>query len=222
MTKTGEAARPPMELDADSLLDIIRLRQREITIAAIALVAVGLVGWFWRDTTVKKEGRAERALNLASNSYFAGNAALAKTDLEKMVDRYAGTAAAVQGSMLLAQVLYEGSQYDEGIKKLEAVTKWGAAKPFAASLEGLVASGFSEQKKYEEASKRYLVAADKARLPSDRDLFRGDAARALMAAGKKNEAKKIWAELASRMDSPEFGEAKIRLGELEASAVTKH
>jgi predicted negative regulator of RcsB-dependent stress response len=221
MTKTGEAARPPVELDADSLLDTIRLRQREITIGVIALAVVAAVGWFWRSSVVQKEERGERALNLAANSYYSGNKALAKADLEKVADRYSGTPAGIQGVMLLAQVLYEDGQYDAGIKRLEGAKGSGGTGPFAASMEGLIAAGYSDEKKYDEAAKRYLAAADKAPFPGDKDLYRADAARVLVVAGKGDEARKIWADIATHSDSPALGEAKIRLGELNARPASK-
>ena len=216
MSKQGDAPRPAATLDADSFLDAIRHRQRELGIGVIAFAAVALTVWFWRGSVVQKQERAERALNLAANSYYSGNQALAKTDLEKMVDRYSGTPAGIQGAMLLAQILYEDGQYDAGVKKLDNVRSAAGSGPFAASLEGLVGSGLADQKKYEEAARRYEAAADKSSFSADKDLYRAEAARVLTAAGKKDEARKIWAEIVTRIDSPALGEAKIRLGELMA------
>ena len=216
MTKTGEATRPAADLDADSILDTIRLRQREISIGAIAIAVIALVAWLWHGSVVQKQERGERALNMAANSYYSGNKALARTDLEKVAERYSGTSPGIQGSMLLAQLLYETGQYDVGIKELEKVKGSGGTGPFAASIEGLIAAGYSDTQKYEEAAKRYLVAADKAPFPADKDLYSAEAARALTMAGKKAEARRIWLDIVARNDSPVVGEAKIRLGELDA------
>jgi predicted negative regulator of RcsB-dependent stress response len=222
MTRTGEAAKPLSELDGNSFLEVIRLKQREISIgvAAVAVLAFGL--WLWRGSVVQKEDRAERALNLAANSYYSGNKALARTDLEKLVERYRGTSAGVQGAMLLAQVLYEDGQYDAGIKRLEAAQGSGGSRLFRPSLEGLIADGYADQKKYDEAARHFLAAADQSPFPADKDLYRADAARVLTASGKKDDARKIWAEIATRIDSPALGEAKIRLGELTAAPVLKN
>ena len=222
MTKTGDAARPAAELDADSILDTIRARQREISIGAIAIAVIAVVAWLWHGSVVQKQERGERALNMAANSYYSGNKALAKTDLEKVAERYSGTAPGIQGAMLLAQVLYETGEYDAGIKELEKVKRSGGTGAFAASLEGLIAAGYSDQKKYDEAAKRYLVAADKSPFASDKDIYSADAARELTMAGKKAEARRIWSEIAIRNDSPVVGEAKIRLGELDAQAAPKN
>lgn len=221
MTKTGEAARPPMDLDTDSMIDTLKARSREITIGAIVVLAAAGGLWLWRESEQKKAERAEVALNAASNAFYSGNMALAEADLKKVIDRYAGTTAGVEASMLLGQALYSEKKYDDGIKALVAAQGQSSGSQFAAGLEGLIAAGYLDSKKYDEAIKHYLSAADKAQFPADKDMFRADAARAMMVAGKKDDAKKIWTELASKLDSPNLGEAKIRLGELEAEPVRK-
>jgi len=110
----------------------------------------------------------------------------------------------------------------DGIKVLEAAQKSGSVGPFAASLEALIAIGHADQNKYDEAAKHAQLAADKARFPADKDIYRADVARMLALAGKKEEARKIWAELASRPESPVWGEAHVRLGELEAAIAAKN
>ena len=222
MTKTGEAARPPMDIDADSLLDMLSAKRREISIAAIVIAAVGGSLILWRQSNVKKEDNAERAFQTAANSFYSGNFALARTDLQKMVDRYSGTTAGLQGAMLLAQANYNEGKWADGIKVLEAAQKSGSVGPFAASLEALIAIGHADQNKYDEAAKHAQLAADKARFPADKDIYRADVARMLALAGKKEEARKIWAELASRPESPVWGEAHVRLGELEAAIAAKN
>jgi predicted negative regulator of RcsB-dependent stress response len=222
MTPSGDAARPLNDLDGISFLDTLRLRQREIGIGVAGLAIVVFGVWIWRGSVVQKEDRAERALNLAANSYYSGNKALAKTDLEKLVERYRGTSAGAQGAMLLAQVLYEDGQYDAGIKQLATAQGSGPSGVFKPSIEGLIGAGYADQKKYDEAAKHYLAAADQSPFPGDKDLYRADAARVLTQAGKKDDARKIWAEIATRLDSPALGEAKIRLGELTAVAAAKN
>jgi predicted negative regulator of RcsB-dependent stress response len=211
-----------MDIDADSLLDMLSAKRREVGIAAIVIAAVGGSLFLWRQSNLKKEDNAERAFQTAATSFYSGNYALARTDLQKMVDRYSGTTAGLEGAMLLAQANYNEGKWPEGIKVLEAAQKSGAVGPFAASLEALIAIGFADQKKFEEAARHSQLAADKARFPADKDVFRADVARMLALAGKKEEARKIWAELAAKPDSPVWGEARVRLGELEATVATKN
>jgi predicted negative regulator of RcsB-dependent stress response len=220
MTKTGEAARPPMDIDGDSLIDAIMLKRREITIGAIAVAAIGFTIFVWRAGAIKHEERAERAFSLAGSEYINGNRPLATSDLEKLVSGSGGTAAGTQASMLLAQILYEDGKWADGVKRLEDAQK-KAAERFAAPIEGLIGAGLADQKKYDEATTHYLTAASKARFPADQDLYKAEAARVETLAGKRDDARKIWAELSTKQDSPTLAEAKIRLGELEAAPAGK-
>ncbi len=218
MTKTGDAALPPMDLDADSLMDTIRARSREITIGVIALAALGVIYVLVDQSNQKKQARAEIALNQAENSFYGGNMALATTDLQKLVQGYGSTSAGVQGSMLLAQSYYKAGKFDEGIKVLQAAQSSSGAKSFQASIEALMGAGYADNNKLDEAAKHYRAAADRAGFPADKDLYLADAARTLMAAGKKDDALKIWQSIASNTDSPVMAEAKVRVGELTAAA----
>jgi len=64
----------------------------------------------------------------------------------------------------------------------------------------------------------YQKAAAKAPYKTDHDVFMASAARALTTAGKTDEAKKIWTELAKDDQSPASAEARVRLGEIDAKA----
>jgi len=211
-----------MDIDAESLIDTLLAKRREIGIAAIVIAAAGGSLFLWRQSSLKKEENAERAFQTAATSFYSGNYALARTDLQKMVDRYSGTTAGLEGAMLLAQANYNEGKWADGIKVLDAAQKSGAVGPFAASLEALIAIGYADQKKYDDAARHSQLAADKARFPADKDIYRADVARMLALAGKKEEARKIWTELAAKPDSPVWGEARVRLGEIEAAVATKN
>jgi predicted negative regulator of RcsB-dependent stress response len=186
------------------------------------LAAAGGSLYLWRQSSLKKEDNAERAFQTAATSFYSGNYALARTDLPKVVDRYLGTTAGLEAAMLLAQANYSEGKWAEGIKVLEAAQKSGSAGPFAASLEALIAIGYADQQKFDDAAKHSQLASDKAQFPADKDTYRADVARMLALAGKKEEARKIWTELVAKPDSPVWGEARVRLGELEASVATKN
>ncbi|MBI3566861.1 MAG: tetratricopeptide repeat protein [Gemmatimonadetes bacterium] len=221
MTKTGAAAQPPMDLDTESVIDTIRMKSREITIALIVLAAAAVLFWWWKSTAEKTAARAETVLNGAENSFYGGNDALAQSDLQKLIKGYANTPAGVQGSILLAQLSYKAGKYDDGIKVLTEAQNQSASKSFAASLESLIAAGYADAKKYDEAVKHFRAAADKAEFATEKDMHLADAARTLALAGKKDEALKIWQELSVKIDSPVLAEAKLRVGELTAVPATK-
>lgn len=217
MTKTGDAARPEMDLDADSFMDMLRLRSREITIGAIVLVAVFAIVFVVREKRRDNEDKADVALNKASSSFFSGNAQLAQTDLKALVDRYPDTPAGVQGAMMLAESMFDARKFDEGTKVLQKAATSGAVGPFAASIEALMGAAAADQKKTDEAVKHYLAASSKARFPTDQDLYKAEAARVYALGGKKDDAIKLWTELAAKPNTPTLAEAKIRLGELQGA-----
>jgi predicted negative regulator of RcsB-dependent stress response len=123
--------------------------------------------------------------------------------------------------MLLAQILYGEGKYDDGIRRLQGVQGWGAAGRFAAAIEELLAAGYLDSKRYDEAATHFLEAAEQAAFRADRAAYRADAARAYQLAGRTAEARKIWVEQAADPESPAMSEARVRLGEIDARPAGK-
>jgi predicted negative regulator of RcsB-dependent stress response len=210
------------EFDIDGLMDTVRTHSREFTIGGIVVVALASGLLLWRLSSLQKDDRAEHALTEASMALGAGNRPLASNELQTLADRYRDTAAGVEGGMILAQLDFEDEKWDDGLKILAAVQGSSAIKNFGPEIDGLVAGALSDQKKFDEAAARYLSAADKSPYQAAKDSYSADAARVLALAGKKDQARKIWEGLAARSDSPMTAEAKVRLGELDATAVGKN
>ena len=215
MTKTGESAKPPMDIDdhAENLAEWIKANGRQASLIVIAAFVIVAGGLLWRSSSDKKEVNAGRALADAQRSFTAGNLALAQSDLQKLVQRYDGTVAADQGRLLLAQVYYDQNKVDDGLKALDRVNSSG---PFKASLHAIRAAGLEQGGKAAEAGAEYRKASDLAVTESDKGQYLSDAARALKAAGKKDEALKIWKDMAADENNPFSAEAKLRIGELTA------
>ncbi|MFN8574912.1 MAG: tetratricopeptide repeat protein [Gemmatimonadaceae bacterium] len=216
MTKTGEAAKPPMDMEehADNALAWIQANSRQASIAGIVLAVVVASGLLWRSASAKKEGNAGRALSEAQRSFVAGNLPLAQSDLQKVVQQYGGTVSGDQARILLAQVYFDQKKVDEGMKVLDGVD---ASGPFKATLHVVRAGGYEQGDKEAEAAAEFLRAADAAVAEADKSSYRADAARALGLAGKKDEALKIWKEMAADENNPLSAEAKLRMGELMAA-----
>jgi predicted negative regulator of RcsB-dependent stress response len=215
MTKTGAAATPTVEDKTESLFEWVQLNARQLSYGAIAVVALGASVWLWQRSKEMKADRAETAYFQAQRSVLSGNIPLAESDLKKMITRYEGTPSANLASLLLAQVMYDQGKYDEGVKGLQKLV--GHAGPIESSVLAMIASGYEEQKKYPEAAAQYLKAAAATPFEVERDKYKADAARDLMAGGNKAEARKIWTEIASVPEGPVAGEARVRLGELTAT-----
>lgn len=219
MTKTGEAARPPRNLDdhAESLLDWAKAHSRQVAIGAISVAALAATVFFWQAASEKKEANAGRALSDAQRAFASGNLPLAQSDLQKMVQRYDGTMAASQARLLLAQVLFEQNKVDDGLKQLDEVDAEG---PFEASVHAIRAAGLEQAQKPAEAAAYYRRASDAARSDSEKAQFLADAARTYAAAGQKEQALEIWRKMAEDETNPLSAEAKLRVGELSAKPIS--
>lgn len=206
-----------VDTEEGSILDFLRRASKPAT-AVVAVAAVATAGYyFWRSNQRQEALRAERAYFQAQTSLATGNRALAESDLQKLIQRSPSTPAAAQASAVLATLRYEDGKYAEGValaqKSLDKAP--GYMKP---GLRALLAAGYEDQKKFAEAAAEYRKAADETPFDLEKQKYMSDAARALMAGGNTAEAKKLWSELAGNELSPLAGEARVRLGEIEAKA----
>jgi tetratricopeptide (TPR) repeat protein len=205
--------------DEESLTEWLMLHKREVSWAIIVVAIVVLGYWYYERSEALKAQRAETAYFQARQSAAAGNLPLAVSDLQKVATRYEGTRAGAQASMTLAQALYQQQKFKEGIaalKKAEAK----APSDFRPSIYVLEAAGYEELKDFVSAAAEYKLAAKETRFPDDKTQYQAAAARDYMAAGKTEEAKAIWTELAKDDTSPMAAEAKVRLGEILARPMT--
>ena len=215
MTRTGTTARPAIaDADADSVLDFFRNNTRLLVIAGVIVLAAAIGFWFFTKSRQIRTENAERFLMSAQQSMAQNNLPLAQTDLERVVTQYGGTPAAVQAALLLAQLHYDQARYQQGIDVLERIVDTRAAEPMRPAVHALIGDGYLELGQPADAASRYQEAADETGYESDRDFYRSQAARALVAAGDTSAATEIWRGLAEDPESPVAAEAKVRLGEL--------
>jgi predicted negative regulator of RcsB-dependent stress response len=215
MTTPNIPARQRYGSDEDSIGDWLLLHKREVSWAVLALAVILAGFWFYQRSQAIKSQRAESAYFQARQSAAAGNLPLAISDLQKVVVRYEGTRAGTQAALSLAEVLYDQKKFKEGIatlKKVEAKAP-GDSRP---SIHILQAAGYEELKDFVAAAEQYNLAAKATSFPVDKAKYQAAAARDYMAAGKTEEAKRIWTELAKDESTPEAAEARVRLGELTA------
>lgn len=210
------------EIDMDRVMDVIVTRKREFAIGAIVVVALAGGVLLWRLSANQKSERARVALADATNTLYSGNRPLGETELQAVADRYRDTAPGIEAAMVLAQTDFEEARWADGLKVLDAVKQSGAIENFKAAVDGLIAGGYTDMKKYDDAVKSYRAAADESKFQPMKDLYLADAARVLQTAGKNDDAKKIWEDVSSRPDSPSLQEAKVRLGELNAVPAGKN
>ena len=207
---------PARQRSADeSAGDWMLLHKRELSWAVLALAVIIAGFWFYERSQSIKSQHAEAAYFQARQSAAAGNLPLAVSDLKKVVARYEGTSAGTQAAISLAQALYDQKKFKDGIdvlKKVEAK----APDQFRPSIHVIEAAGYEELKDFTAAAEQYKLAALATPFPVDKAKFQAGAARDYMAAGKTDQAKAIWTELAKDETSAEAAEARVRLGELTA------
>jgi predicted negative regulator of RcsB-dependent stress response len=218
MAKTEAATGAAFDERTESAMDWVRSNGKYIAIAAV-VVAVSAAGWFFvRQSQLTKATAAENQLNRARQSYGQGNLPLAQTDLRQVITRFKGTTAGSQATMLLAQTYFEQGKADSGLTVLNA---GDPARADAAAFEALKGAGLEQKKEYAQAAARYQAAAAETNVKVSRDRYMADAARAFTSAGNKAEAAKIWETLAKDEASAFSAEARVRLGELTATAATR-
>ena len=203
----------------ESLTEWVTVHKREVTwtVVAVAVIAGGL--WFYERSQSLKAQRAETAYFQARQASAAGNLPLAVSDLQKVVTRYEGTRAGAQAAITLAQALYDQKQFKEGIDALKKA-EGKAPDDFKPAIHSVEAAGYEELKDYMAAAQQYETAANTTPYPADKAEYRADAARNYAAAGKTDQAKAIWTELAKDETSPLAAEARVRLGELSAKPMS--
>lgn len=205
--------------DEDSLTEWAILHKREVTWVVIALAVIVLGLWYYERSQTLRARRAETQYFQARQAAATGNVLLAASDLQKVATRYEGTRAGAQAALTAAQLMYEQKKYKEGIA---ALTKAEAKAPddFKPSIHVLEAAGYEELKDFVSGAAQYKLAAAATRFPADKAQYQAAAARDYMAAGKTDEAKVIWTELAKDDTGPMASEAKVRLGEVTAKPMT--
>lgn len=205
-----------------SFADWFQANSRVVYIGAGVVAVAAVASWFYLRSGEIKRQNAERSLNQAKQSLGAGNPALALSDLQKVVSRYKGTVSGAQAAMLLAQMNYDQGKYDEGLRTLAAYQSGSASGPALPAIWALTGDGQIQSGKAADASSSYQKAAEATALPGEKSLYLVKAARALSAAGKDADARKIWERLATDPKALAVrNEALVRLGELDAKPVGK-
>jgi predicted negative regulator of RcsB-dependent stress response len=221
MPATGAAARPPAAPIDETFFEWVQLHTRELLIGLAAVIVVLAGVALYHSASVAQALQAEQALVGPEQSIAAGNLPLAQSDLKKVITRYAGTPAAAQAALLLAETYYDQQKYADGIAVLQRVGTSRAVKPFSPAVDALMADGYTQQGKFAQAASHLAAAADASPYPTEQARLRASAARAYAKAGDTKTATAIWTRLAADPKGAEAQEARLRLGELTARPAGK-
>jgi tetratricopeptide (TPR) repeat protein len=212
---TGPSTTPTLDLDdhTENAFEWMKAHTRQIGFGALGVAAVAGILWVVRAQNERSEMTASQQLVAAQRSVGSGNLPLAAADLKKIAQQYGSTRAGTDATVLLGQVLLQQGKPEEALKELEAV---GTSGPTASSVHALRGAGLEQSGKFAEAAAAYLKASASSILAAEAESFKSDAARAWIAAGKRDEALKIWQAIASNPASVLYNEALLRVGELSA------
>ena len=212
---TGPTSAPSLDLDdsTDNLLAWVKANARQLGFGALGVAAVAGILWVVRAQNERSEMTASQQLVAAQRTVGAGNLPVAAVDLKKLAEQYGSTRAGTDAKVLLGQVLLQQGKPDEALKELEGI---GTSGPTAASVQALRGAALEQSGKFAEAAAAYLKAAEATVLEAEGESFKSDAARAWLAAGKREDALKIWQSIAGNPGSVLYSEALLRVGELTA------
>jgi tetratricopeptide (TPR) repeat protein len=186
-------------------------------IGVAVAIAAGLYGWSLLSAKTAEQS-AGRQLEQGRLALESKNYPLAASVLSQVVENYAGTHAAEEGRILLAQTRLAQGQTQQAIDVLERAAP-KAGKYFRAQTYGLLGAAYENAARPRDAGEAYQAAADDALYPFLRAQYLSDVGRAWLAAGDTAKAIAAYRTIAEKLDSTSAaGEAKVRLGELTKGA----
>ena len=195
-------------------------RQAASYIAIAAVIGAVLLVWNLLSTRTVERNASIR-LDQARLALDSRNFPLAASELSQLVENYAGTRAAEEGTILLAQVRLAQGQPQLAIQVLEKFAP-EASKAYRAQAYGLLGAAYENAGRMKDAAGAFERAADAAGFPFLRAQYLSDEGRAWVAAGDTARALASYRGVAAPGDSSGAAtEAKVRIGELTKGVGSK-
>ena len=216
----GGARTPPVAAPSagERLLGWIG-RHRQASSYAGGAIVLGALLFVWNITATRRsEAEARATLGSARVAYESRNLGLAQSELARVRENFAGTKAAEEATLLLAQVRLLQGQADQGLQLLQDFAP-GASREYRAQAYGLLAAALENAGKPVDAAQAYERAAEAAPLAFMQAQNLSDAARAWVVAGDTARGVTTYRRIVKEYESSAVGpEAAIRLGELTKGA----
>jgi tetratricopeptide (TPR) repeat protein len=188
-------------------------RKTAIGAGILAVLASGVL--LYRTSQARKEAFASQELMTARSSAESGNLPLAASDLSKLVDRFGGTRAADEASILLNQIRMVQGQRDVAVNALQSFVRGRHPDYVLASAYSLLGAGLEDQGKAKDAAQAYRQASASARLDFQKAQYLLDAGRAYTIAGDSTAAKAAFNEVLTKFGRiDQAAEARVRMAEL--------
>ena len=218
MTSSVQATRPPAASRGEEALGAVAgwiraHRQASIYIGVAVIAVVFFAGWTLLSGR-QTERRAEEQLGQARFAFEAQNLPLAASELARIAENYAGTKAAQEATILLAQVRLLQGQSGQALDVLKAFAPQ-AGRSYRAQAYGLLGAAYENLGQLREAADAYQQGAAGALWPFLGAQLLSDAGRAWVAAGDTVRALECYRRIVSDYTKEAaVVEAKVRLGEL--------
>ena len=146
MATTAETARRSTIDEGPALAPVLNwIRGHRQTAASIAVALVVGAGLFWWNavSSRRSEEIAGQQLVQARLAFESRNFPLASSELSRMVENYAGTRAAQEGTILLAQIRLVQGQSQQAIELLKGFAP-RADRAFRAQAYGLLGAAYED------------------------------------------------------------------------------
>ncbi len=212
---TAPASGTSLPLDQHAWLERLKQNSRAVTVAAGALVVVAAGVWLYTTSQQRKEAFAAQELARARATAEAGNLPLATSDLTRLIERFGGTRASDDATIVLNQIRLIQGQRDIAATALQEFVQGRRPPAVRAAAYGLLGGALEDQAKPREAAVAYRQASEAAPLDFLKAQYLLDAARALVAAGDSAAAKAEYGQVLTRYgELDQSAEARIRMAEL--------
>jgi predicted negative regulator of RcsB-dependent stress response len=212
----SEAHAPPSELPGAArwVVNWVKGHKNLAIGIGVVIVAGGGLGWYTVVSRNRVEAAASQHLSQGWLAYDSRNYPLAASELARLVENYAGTKAAAEANILMAQVRLAQGQTQQAIDLLTKVAPT-LGRDYQAQAFGLLGVADENAGRLPQAATAYETAASHALYPYQRGQYLSEAGRIWTAAADTAKALADYKTIISGMDSTQvLTEAKVRVGEL--------
>ena len=129
----------------------VRAHQKLVLGIAAAVVIVALGTWVVIETGQRRELKAAEALDQARNIAESGNLPLAASELQKLIETFDGTNAAIEAVVTLNQVRMVNGQSQLAVVSLQDYLKTNPKKVYKVPAQGLLGEALENAGKPAEA-----------------------------------------------------------------------
>jgi predicted negative regulator of RcsB-dependent stress response len=214
--KTAAAPQVVAPSTEERLVAWLQANRTPVIIGAAAVALVVAVTWFLAAASARKENFARTQLEQAWGAADAGNAPLAASELQKVVDSYGGTDAAVEARLSLNETRLSAGQSQLAADDLAALVASGPERRFLAQANMLLGAAYENLGKGADAAAAFEAASAAAEMDYLKAEALLGAARAFRSAGQNDRAiATLQAILERYKETAAFSVAEVRLGEIQ-------